>query len=326
MPIPWVKAGGVREVLAGIPRPSDEEGGDRGMAVVLGVERPLGRVLVDTLLSESRVVRAVYFDRGAASQGAIPGTQTVIVDPAEAFNVTEACQGAKVVFDCYEPNYSDWKQVWPSVTSNVVYAAIEVGASLVFASHLINSETQNERQEAEVLRANESKLIGTTVVRIPQLMGVRVINPLWELIYKAVLAGKKAHWIGDPDVQRSLLDVEDAARAMEQLAKSPRLCGRTWTAASPSPLTGRQFIEMAFEAVGRKPDVGSWGRGIVITGGLLASDAREVLKMPYDYYSAFELDGKDFAEALPSFYFTPPEDSVSRGLEWYRGQGLAAGQ
>ena len=305
--------------------PLSGRAGDRGMAVVLGVERPLGRVMVDTLLSESSNVRAVFLDRKAAANGAIPGTQTILVDPSEAFNLTEACRGANVVYDCYEPNYSDWKQVWPQVTSNVVLAAIEAGATLVFASHLLNSEAENERQEAEVLKAHASRLIRTVVVRIPQLTGVRVINPLWKLIYDSVLAGKKAHWVGDPDVSRSFLDAEDAARAMEQLAGASQLCGKSWEVASPSSITGRQFIELAFEAVGRKPDVGSWGRGIVMTGSLLASDAKEVLKMPYDYYAAFELDGKDFADALPSFFFTPPERSISNGIRWYRDQGARTG-
>ena len=306
--------------------PSDVTAVERGMVVVLGVERPLGRVMVDMLLSESRQVRAVYLERNSAGQASISGAQTVVINPAEAFYVAEACQGARVVYDCFEPNYSDWKQSWPKVTSNVVLAAIEVGATLVFASHLLNSESENERQEAEVLRANNSGLIRTVVARIPQLTGVRVINPLWKLIYDAVLAGKKAHWVGDPDVPRSLLDVEDAGRAMEQLAGNPALCGRTWEVASPTTTTGRQFAEFAFQAEGRKPNVGRWGRGIVMTGALLGSDAKEVLKMPYDYYTPFELDGSDFAEAVPSFYFTQPETSISKGIRWYRNQGSEAAQ
>ena len=303
--------------------PVDATSTNRGMAVVLGVERPLGRVLVDMLLSESRQVRAVYLEREAASQGSIVGAQTIVINPAEAFYVTEACQGASVVYDCFEPNYSDWKKSWPKITSNVVLAAIEVGATLVFASHLLNSESENEQQEAEVIRASNSRLIRTVVLRIPQLTGVRVINPLWKLIYDSVLGGKKAHWVGDPDVPRSLLDVEDAGRAMEQLAENAALGGRTWEVASPSTVTGRQFVEFAFKAVGRKPDFGHWGRGIVLTGGLLGADAKEVLKMPYNYYAPFELDGRDFAIALPSFYFTPPEMSVSKGIGWYKEQVLA---
>ena len=283
--------------------------------MVLGVERPLGRVLVDRLLSESKKVRAVYLERQAGLEDRIPEAQTLIIDPAEAFNVTEACAGAEVVYDCYEPNYSTWKRTLPQVTSNAVLAAIEVSATFVFASPLLNSEGENSRQEAEVLRANDSRLIRTVVLRMPQFIGLRVINPLWKLIYDAALAGTKAHWIGDPDVPRSLLDVEDAAAAMTQLAQAPALCGKTWGVASPELITGRQFIELAFKAVNRKPEVGRWGRGIV---GLLASDAREVLKMPYDYNTSFQLDGRGFADALPSFHFTPPELSLAKGVGWYK--------
>jgi len=295
------------------------------MSVVLGVERPLGRVLVDKLLSDSKRVRAVYLERQAGGELPIPDAQTVVIDPAEAFNVTEACNGASVVYDCFEPNYSTWKRAWPQVTSNVVLSAIEVSATLVFASHLLNAEAENERQEAEVLRASNSGLVRTVVARMPQFIGMRVMNPLWKLIYDAVLAGKKAHWVGDPDVPRSYLDVEDAASAMVKLAESPGLSGKAWGVASPESLTGRQFIELAFRAVNRKPDVGSWGRGIVLTGGLLASDARQVLKMPYDYYTPFQLNGRDLAEALPSLHFTPPEMSLAKGIGWYRDNVASRG-
>ena len=297
------------------PNANHGTGEARGMSVVLGVERPLGRVLVDRLLSESKKVRAVYLERQASDDVRIPDAQTVIIDPAVAFNVTEACSGAEVVYDCYEPNYSDWKRAWPQVTSNVVFAAIEVSAALVFASHILISEAENAHQEAEVLKAHNSRMIRTVVLRMPQFIGVRVINPLWKVVYDAVLAGKKAHWIGDPDAPRSLLDVEDAAAAMTQLAQTPALCGKSWGVASPESITGRQFIEMAFRAVNRAPEVGRWGRGIV---GLLASDAREVLKMPYDYNTPFQLDGRDFADALPSFHFTPPELSLAKGIAWYK--------
>lgn len=299
--------------------------GGGGLSVVLGVERPLGRVLVDRLLYESKKVRAVYLERQASEEARIPEAQTVIIDPTEAFNVREACAGASIVYGCYEPNYSTWRRAWPRVTSNVVLAAIDVSATLVFASHLLRSESENERQEEEVLRAHNSGLIRTVVARMPQLIGVRVLNPLWKLIYDAVLAGRKAHWVGDPDAPRSLLDVEDAATAMVQLAEAPSLGGKTWGVASPESITGRQFIELAFKAVNRKPEVGSWGRGIVLTGGLLGSEAKDVLKMPYDYRVPFLLNGKDFADALPTFHFTPPEVSLARGVGWYianlSGQG-----
>jgi len=107
---------------------------------------------------------------------------------------------------------------------------------------------------------------------------------------------------------------------MVQLAETPALCGKTWEVASPESITGRQFIGFAFKAVNRKPEVGRWGRGIVLAGGLLASDAREVLKMPYDYRAPFQLNGRDFADALPTFHFTPSEVSLAKGIGWYRSK------
>ena len=261
--------------------------GVSGLAVVLGVEKPLGRVLVDGPLLDSERVRGVYFERPKGGSDLPEGVEGILADPSGVFNITEACKGASIVYDCYEPNYLLWKKAWAPVTSNVALASIEVSAPLVFASHLINSESENERQEAEVLKANKSNLIKTVVVRVPQLIGRRVINPLWKLVYGSVLEGKKAHWIGDPNVSRTMLDVDDAAEAMVQLGRNSGTFGRAVSVASPETISGREFIELAFKAVGRKPEVGSWGRGIVMTGGFLASDARDVLKMPYDYYSPF---------------------------------------
>jgi nucleoside-diphosphate-sugar epimerase len=176
--------------------------------------------------------------------------------------------------------------------------------------------------EGEILSAHQSDLVPTAVVRLPQLIGVRVINPLWKLIYDSVLSGKKAHWVGDSKVPRSFLDVEDAARAMVLLAENDQSQGRVWNIAGPEAITGSQFIEFAFRAMGREPKIGSWGRGVFLTGAL-SSEAREMTHMPYDYYSSFVLEGNEFAETFPSFRFATPDESVSKGIEWYRDRVTA---
>jgi len=290
--------------------------------VILGAENPLGLALAEKLAAESKKLRAVLFHRPTEDY-TIPPEQRAIIDPLKEYSVADVCKGAGIIYDCYEPKYSAKKEVWPQVTSNAMMAAIEVSATLVFASHLLNSESENAHMEGEILNANKSNLTRTVVARIPQLYGTRVVNPLWKAIYDSVVSGKKAHWVGDPKVSRSFLDVEDAARAMVLLAQNPKTYARAWNIAGPEAISGTQFIELAYGAVGLKPNVGNWGRGIVLTGGLLSSDAREMAQMPYDYYSSFILDGKEFAETFPSFQFSTPAESVSKGIEWYRGQVVA---
>ncbi len=290
---------------------------EEGRDVVLGAGRPLGDAVVQKLASHSRKLTAVILEGDAKNVNAVGSFEEARADPTKSESIAQACSEAGTIFDCYDPDYASLK-AWPEITSNIVYASIQVNVPLVFASHLRNSESDNSALEDEVLRAHRSGLTGTVVARLPQLFGRRVINPLWKLIYDSVIAGKKAHWVGDPSVPRSLLDVDDAASAMVQLAGNPSAYGRAWNIASPEPITGRKFAELAFRAVGLEPNVGSWGRGIVLTGGLLSSDAWDVLKLPYDYYSPFVLDGMEFMGAFPSARFTAPQDSISNGLEWYK--------
>lgn len=293
---------------AGIPR----------LNVVLGAESPLGWVLAERLAGESKEVRAVFLVRGTGDYG-LPQAQKVVIDALKAGNVVEACKGAGVIYDCYEPTYASRKEVWTQVTSNVLLASIEISAPLVFASHLLNSESENATMEGDILRAHQSNLVPTVVARLPQLIGIRVMNPLWKLIYDSVLSGKKAHWVGDSKVPRSFLDVEDAARAMILLAENAQSQGRAWNIAGPDPITGSQFIELAFRAMGREPKIGSWGRGVFLTGAL-SSEAREMTHMPYDYYSSFILEGNEFAETFASFRFATPDESISKGIEWYKSR------
>lgn len=292
--------------------------GNPGLNVVLGAEGPLGLVLAEGLASESKEVRAVFLERVTGDYG-LPQVQKVVIDALKAGNVVEACKGAGIIYDCYEPNYASRKEVWAQVTSNVLLASIEVSAPLIFASHLLNSELENATMEGDILRAHQSNLVPTVVARLPQLIGARVINPLWKMIYDSVLSGKKAHWVGDSKVPRSFLDVEDAARAIILLAENAPTQGRAWNIAGPEAITGNKFIELAFRAIGREPKVGSWGRGVFLTGAL-SSEAREMTRMPYDYYSSFILEGNEFAETFASFQFATPDESVSKGIEWYKAE------
>jgi nucleoside-diphosphate-sugar epimerase len=290
----------------------------QGPHIVVGAGGPLGAAVIEALVADSKQVRAVLF--GEPEVGLPEGTEAVVVNPLEPASIARGCSGASAIYDCFEPSYASWKKTYAEVTGNIVFAAIESGARTVFASHLLSSSADNERWEGEVLKAQGSGLTEAAVARLPQLFGVKVMNPMFKLIFDAVLEGKKAHWVGDLDVRRNYLDVEDAARAMILLNEDARAYGRAWNVTSPGGLSGRELIELAFKAVGAKPKVGRWSRGIALTGSLLAPDTKLVVEMPYDYSSGFNLDGSGFADAFPTFSFTPPDRTVEKALTWYKGE------
>ena len=299
------------------PRPEPE-----GVHAVIWAGGPLGSAVIESLAADSKRIKAILLEN---SEVRVPeGIELGAADPFKAESIAEACRGAEMIFNCYEPSYESWKKSYGEVTGNISYATIEAGARAVFSSHIVSSPFDNYESESEALNAQGTGLARIAVARLPQLFGERVMNPLFRMIYDAVLEGKKAHWVGDLDVKRSLLDVEDAARAMVLMAGSSQAYGKAWNVASPAALNGREFIELAFRAAGGEPKVGRWSRGISLTGSLLASDVRLVLEMPYDYSGAFTLDGSEFADAFPLFSFTDPEQTMSRAIRWYR-EGRAAG-
>lgn len=286
-----------------------------GTQVVLGAEQALGAAVVEKLRGLQAEVRTVSMGPKAHSTND-DQDNFIRANPLVEAELAEACRGASTVYYCFEPKYLNRKRMLVEATSNALLASIETGCTFVYASHIL-SALDNASIEREVLQAHGSNLLQTVVARLPQLYGPGVLNPLWENIFESVLENEKAHWMGNPDVLRSLLFVEDAAVAMINLGNSVWAHGRSWDLPGPEPITGRRFIELAYLAVGKQPRVGRWGRGVMITGRYLASDARRFLEMPYDYYSQFVLDGREFIDGFPNLPFTPHDAAISKTIQWF---------
>lgn len=284
--------------------------------VVVGASGPLGRALLNRIVGPSKNVRAVVFGVDGKSAPFPKSVEVVEADPRRRGELSEACGNAAIIYDCFDPASPAWRGSHVEVRSSTLLAAIETGAEFVYGSHLTRSESDNKRPESDVIAANDSKLTKTVVVRMPQLLGRGVSNQLWKQIFESASKGKKAHWLGDPHVLRSFLDVDDAAEAMLLLGRTPRALGRAWNISPPEPLSGTRIVELSFLAARKPFKMGVWGRGVMLTGSLLARDAKRYLEIPYDYYRPFVLDGSEFRAAFPAFSFSSPQATVEKALRW----------
>lgn len=291
-----------------------------GLQVVMGAARPLGRAVLEELAAAGSKVRAVTLDAATVGGPLSASVEIVAADPLKAGSLVKACRDGAVVYDCFEPSHSNWKRVFREATGNVLLASIEAGADLILANHLITEEGENASTENDLFNAHRSNLIRTLVARMPQLYGPGVVNSLWQDIFESAVLGKTAHWMGDSEVTRSLLYVGDAASKMILLGRSPWAHGRAWNLAGPAPISGRAFIEYAFRAAGREPKVGHWGRGLMLTGRFLSSDAKGFLELPYNYYNSFVLDGSEFMEAFPSMPYAPHDEAIAKTYQWFEAR------
>ena len=287
-----------------------------GVRTVLDASSALGRNVVNGLLELGARVRCVHFSSPSELQNT-DGLETRSAVPTDAQSIHEALKGSEVVYDCYEPPFAKWRSLLREVTASVVTSSIDMGFSLVVTSPLLNSIRENEPMERDVLNAHRSNLTKTCVARIPQLYGPHVRNALWDQVFECASTGKKAHWLGDPTVPRSLLYVGDAGSRLVAMGEGRGAFGETWNLTGPGPITGKEFIGLAFAAAGKAPRMAHWGRGIMLTGRFLSSDAKSYLKLPYDYYSPFVMDGDESAGGIPSAGYTPHAAAIGETLRWY---------
>lgn len=310
--------------------------------VVFGANGALGAAIVRRLTADGKPVRAVVRDADLAAV-LLPPTAGVVVKDARVKDMAvDACQGAAVVYYCINVPYALWPRWMPTITDNILAAAGQAGASLVFPGNVYgygplqsipateehplaakSSKGQlRNAMERRLMRAHEAGDVPTVIPRFPDFYGPNVINKLMAPIFQSALKGARAAWPGSLDVPHDLVFVDDAAAACVLLGATREAYGQAWHAPGAGPLTGRQFLEMAFRAAGTAPRGGTMGRLMFRFLGLLAPEAREMLELLYQFEEPMLLDGGKFARAFPDFRYTPHEDAVRQTVEWFRQNPL----
>jgi nucleoside-diphosphate-sugar epimerase len=313
--------------------------------VVFGAAGSLGAAIVRRLAALGMPIRAVVRSLDRAKQ-TIPQQETIEIEVGNALNaesVHALCRHAKTIYHCVNVSYQHWSEIMPKVTDNILAGAKETKASIVFPGNVYGyGRFQNipatedhplaaTSKKGKLRNAIERKLmdarkggdVSVVIPRFPDYYGPNVINRVVAPIFENAIAGKKAQWFGKLDVPHNLIYIEDAAAAAVLLATNEDTHGQVWHVPGAGPLTGRQFIEMAFKAAGtKKPDIGLLSGGSLRFASLVNSEAREMTEMLYEFEEPLVLDGTKFASAFPSFRYTPHEEAIGKTVEWFRKHSM----
>ena len=172
------------------------------------------------------------------------------------------------------------------------------------------------------MNAHKAGDVSVVIPRFPDYYGPNVVNRLMGPIFENAIASKRAQWIGNLNVPHDLIYIEDAAAAAVLLAMNDDAYGQVWHVPGAGPLTGRQFIEMAFKAAGTKPNIGVLSGSFLRFASFINSDAREMRELLYEFEEPLVLDGTKFARAFPSFSYTPHEEAIWNTVEWFRKRSV----
>ncbi|HEY0837962.1 MAG TPA: NAD-dependent epimerase/dehydratase family protein [Azospirillum sp.] len=309
--------------------------GDGGVHVVLGASGG-GLALVRELAARGCRVRAV--SRGG--RGTYPaGVEVVAADATDADAVRRACDGAAVVYNWTNVPYPEWADTLPRLIDGSLAGARSAGARYVFMDNLymygppdgpMTEATPRRatgpkgrlriRLEEALMAAHADGGVPVAIGRASDLYGPNSNSVTRDFVFRAVLAGKTATWLGSLDQPHTMTYVGDAAWALATLGEREEAFGRVWHLPSGPPVTGRAFIAAVAAAVGRPARMRAMPYWMLALGGLFNPLAREAKEVFHQFSRPFVMDASAFEGAFGA-RVTPLAEGVGRTVEWFRAQG-----
>jgi nucleoside-diphosphate-sugar epimerase len=303
--------------------------------VVFGGSGGIGQAVVRELAAQGKRVRAV----NRSGQAELPpSVQLVRADATDPASAGVACRAATVVYNCANAPYNEWAAKFPPIMAGLIEAAGAAGAKLIFADNLycygpaVGPMTEDlpyrptgakgrvRAQLAETLMAaHRAGKVRAAIGRASDYYGPRVVNSFTGAdMFRGLLAGKRVTWTGNLDAPHSLMYIEDFARGLVTLGERDEAVGQAWHIPCADPLTGRQFLQMAFELAGRPVKIGSYSRLSLTLAGLFVPIAREVIEMLYEFEAPFVVESSKFARAFGPSPATPHREALKQTLAWFQ--------
>ncbi len=303
--------------------------------VVLGTGQ-VGRALVAELASLGVTVRAVSRHRPPTLTGKADWRPADVSDPEAA---TDAAKGASVIYQCLNAPYTEWPERFPPLQRGALSAAERTGALLVSLENLygygpaggspmtedhpLAATTRKGRTRAamtgELLAAAKAGRIRCAIGRASDFFGAGVTegSVLGERVFGNALAGRRADFIGNPDLPHTYSYVPDIATGLATLGTDPRATGQVWHLPGPQTVTTRALLDLVAAEVGHPVAIRSVPKLAVRALGLLNPMMRELAEMGYEFDEPFVLDTSKYTSAFGAVG-TPLAGAVTATVAWYR--------
>ncbi len=307
--------------------------------VVVGATGALGAAVVRHLARAGAPVRAVVRHAARAQALLPPGVDIVTADALDRDGVVTACAGAKVIYHCLNVPYQEWMALMPPLTTNVLKAAQEHEAVLVFPGNVYgygkfkripapesHPRTATSRKgqlrntlEQTLANAHKGGQVRVVIPRLPDFFGPNVTNKLFgEMIFAAAVKRRKVRWVGRLDVPHDFVFIDDAAAACVRLGGTEAAWGESWHVPGAGPLTAREFLTAVCRAAQAPVRIATLPGWMLTVAGLFDDGAREVAEISYLFTQPQVLDGSKFRATFPDFRFTPHEEAIARTVAWFK--------
>jgi len=311
----------------------------RDLQVVFGTGQ-VGLALANHLAISGSPVRAVSRQRPSMLT---PGIDWRGADASDPEAAVAAAEGASVIYQCLGVPYTKWPEQFPPLQRAVLAAAERSGALLVTLENVygygptggapmtedlpLNATSSKGRvraaMTADLLRASQSGRVRIAVGRASDFFGAGATqSTLGERVFGSAAAGKRADFIGNPDLLHTYSYVPDIAAGLAVLGSDERAVGQVWHLPGPETVTTRAVLDLIATEVGHRVPVRSVPTIVLRALGLVSPMMRGLAEMSYEFEEPFVLDTSKF-EAVFGSGGTPLDVAVKQTVAWYQSQRSA---
>lgn len=303
---------------------------------ILGAGGSISNALVEELSARKLPFRLVS-RTGAPAPGA---AESLSADLTDAQQAIDAVAGSSVVHLLAGLRYDHklWASTWPRIMNNVIEASKRAGARLIFFDNVymygrvrgaMTEETpfRPTSQKGEIraavattlMNAWKAGLLTAIIARSADFYGPRAKNGVANALVFDPMSKRQTPMCLVSDVlPHSYTYVPDAARALVTLADSDAAWNQTWHLPTTAhPLTAREFITAAAEAMNKPPKYRILSRPMVKLFGFFNPTVREVYEMLYQNDAPYLFDSSKYARAF-EFGGTPYAEGIRTTAASYR--------
>lgn len=300
----------------------------------------VGRALSARLTGLGLAVCVVSRGRPPGLHDGVEWRSADATDPAAA---TQAARGAAVIYRCLNAPYTDWPDRFPPLQRGVLKAAERNGALLVTLENLygygptagrpmteelpLAARTVKGRIRAamtrELLEAADAGRVRIAIGRASDFFGAGVTeSSLGERFFANAVAGKRADFIGNPDLPHTYSYVPDIAAGLATLGTDERAVGAVWHLPGPETVTTRQLLELVAHDVGHPVTLRSLPKLAVRALGLFNPTIRELVELSYEFDDPFVMNTDKYQSTFATAT-TPLPAAILATVTWYRNRSGA---
>lgn len=310
--------------------------GEKALHVVFGVGQ-VGAAVAARLAGSDIAVRAVSRHRPPALAPDVDWRAVDLTDPEAAI---DAAKGASVVYQCLSAPYTQWPQLFPPLQRNALAAAERADALLVTLENVygygptggapmtedlpLMAKTSKgrtrARMTAELLNAERAGRLHVAIGRASDFFGAGVTeSTLGTRVFGNAIAGKRADFIGNPDLLHTYSYVPDIATGLVTLGTEERAIGQVWHLPGPDTVTTRAVLDLVARQLNHPVGVRPVPKIALRALGLVSPMMRGLAEMAYEFEQPFVLDTSKY-EAAFATPTTPLATAVGDTLAWYQTQ------